>query len=127
VLYLQTGILISGEAAKYIKIVISEQLSVPKKIQNVVQIVPDKIALEQNYPNPFNPATTINYQLPQKSYVTLKIYDILGSLVKTLIDQEIEAGYHSIRWNASGLASGVYFYRLNAGSFVSTKKLILMK
>ncbi len=89
--------------------------------------MPSKIALEQNFPNPFNPSTTINYQLPEKGYVTLKIYDILGNLIKTLVDQEMDAGYHSVRWNAGGLASGVYFYRLSAGTFVSTKKLLLLK
>jgi hypothetical protein len=89
--------------------------------------IPTKYGLDQNYPNPFNPSTIINYQLPEKNHVTLKVYDILGNLVGTLIDQEMEAGYHSVDWNASALASGVYIYRLSSGSFVSTKKLMLMK
>ncbi len=104
-----------------------EKSTISQNNEKAAQIVPDKIALEQNFPNPFNPTTTINYQLPEKNYVTLKIYDILGNQVKTLVDQEVEAGYHSVRWNASGLASGVYFCRLNTGSFVSTKKLLLLK
>ena len=84
-------------------------------------------SLDQNYPNPFNPATTINYQLPEKNYVSLKVYDILGNLVTTLVDQEMDAGYYNVNWNASQLASGIYIYRIISGSFVSTKKMILMK
>jgi hypothetical protein len=83
--------------------------------------------LGQNYPNPFNPSTTINYQLPAKNHVSLKVYDILGNLVTTLVDQEMEAGYYNVNWNAGQLASGIYIYRIISGSFVSTKKMILMK
>ncbi|MFN3694443.1 MAG: T9SS type A sorting domain-containing protein, partial [Ignavibacterium sp.] len=90
-------------------------------------ILPDKYALEQNFPNPFNPATTFNFQLPENNYVSLKIYDIIGNLVATLVDENLNAGYHSVEWNASNLSSGVYLYRLTSGSFISTKKLILMK
>ena len=91
------------------------------------ELLPTEYGLDQNYPNPFNPSTTINYQLPEKNHVSLQIYDILGNLVTTLVNQDIEPGYHSITWNASGLASGVYIYRLISGSFISSKKLILMK
>jgi hypothetical protein len=83
--------------------------------------------LMQNYPNPFNPSTTINYQLPMISYVTLKVYDILGREVKTLINGIQQAGTHSVIFNAAGLSSGVYFYRLNSANFVQTKKLIVIK
>jgi hypothetical protein len=89
--------------------------------------VPTEYGLDQNYPNPFNPSTTINYQLPEKNYVSLKVYDILGNLVSTLVDQEMEAGYYNVNWNASQLASGIYIYRIISGSFMSTKKMILMK
>jgi hypothetical protein len=89
--------------------------------------IPTVYALEQNYPNPFNPTTTINYQLPEKGHANLRVYDILGNLVTTLLDEELNPGYYSVTWDASGLASGIYFYRLNSGSFVSTKKLILLK
>jgi len=89
--------------------------------------IPTEYGLDQNYPNPFNPSTTINYQLPEKNHVSLQIYDILGNLITTLVDQEMEPGFHSIAWNASGLASGVYIYRLISGSFISSKKLILMR
>lgn len=83
--------------------------------------------LSQNYPNPFNPMTTITYSIPQNSFVTLKVYDILGSEVATLINGEVEAGIHKINFNAVGLNSGVYFYTIKAGNFSETKKLMLMK
>ena len=90
-------------------------------------LIPTEYGMEQNYPNPFNPTTTINYQLPEKNHVSLRIYDILGNLVTTLVDQEMEPGYYNVSWNAISLASGVYIYRIISGSFVSTKKLMLMK
>ncbi|MCW9097493.1 MAG: T9SS type A sorting domain-containing protein, partial [Ignavibacteriaceae bacterium] len=92
-----------------------------------VNLTPTEYGLDQNYPNPFNPNTTINYQLPQKNHVSLKVYDIIGNLVSTLVDQEMEAGYYSVDWNANQLASGIYIYRIISGSYVSTKKMILMK
>jgi hypothetical protein len=90
-------------------------------------LIPTEYGLDQNYPNPFNPSTEIRYQLPENNHVKLQVYDILGNVVETLLDNEIEAGYHSIQWNAGRFASGVYFYRIVSGSFVSTKKLMLMK
>ncbi len=89
--------------------------------------LPKEFALMQNYPNPFNPATQINFELPVKSEVSLKIYNLLGQEVATLVNEEKAAGRYSADWNASALASGVYFYKLEAGSFVQTKKMILMK
>ena len=97
----------------------------------VVESTPTGFVLLQNYPNPFNPSTMISYQLAVNSQVTLKVYDILGKEVAVLVNGRQEAGSYTVPFNASkgtlGLASGVYFYRLQAGSFVSTKKLILMK
>lgn len=81
----------------------------------------------QNYPNPFNPSTVINYQLPERNLVTIKVYDILGKVVKTLVNEYKDQGRYSVPFDGSGLASGVYFYRLEAGSFVSTKKMLLLK
>jgi len=89
--------------------------------------VPDVFALEQNYPNPFNPSTTISYSVPEIEFVTLKVYDVLGSEVATLINEEKELGSYEVEFNASDLTSGIYFYRLQAGSFVETKKMILFK
>jgi hypothetical protein len=91
------------------------------------QRMPTEYSLGQNYPNPFNPATRIDFQLPEKKYVSLKIYDVQGNLVSTLVDQELEAGYHGTTWDASGFASGVYFYRFTSGSFIATKRLLLLK
>lgn len=83
--------------------------------------------LYQNYPNPFNPVTTIGYQIPDAGYVTLKVYDVLGKEVVILINEEIPAGRHKVVFGASHLPSGVYFYRLQAGSFSLTKKMISIK
>ncbi len=89
--------------------------------------IPLKYDLSQNYPNPFNPATTINYQLPQNGYVTLKIYDILGSEVSTLVNEPKNQGRYSVNFDASRLASGVYIYRLQVNDYVSSKKMLLLK
>jgi len=89
--------------------------------------LPTEYGLDQNYPNPFNPSTEIRYQLPENSQVKLQVFDILGNLVTTLVDQQMQAGYHSVVWNANRLASGVYFYTFRSGSYVSTKKLMLLK
>lgn len=83
--------------------------------------------LEQNYPNPFNPATTISFSLPSKSFVSLKVFDALGREVSSLLSEELSAGKYSQQWNAAGFSSGIYFYRLQAGSFVETKKLLLLR
>jgi hypothetical protein len=84
-------------------------------------------ALAQNFPNPFNPNTTIRYQIPQDGIITLKIYDILGSEVATLVNEEKIAGKYEVNFNASLLASGVYIYKIQAGSFINSKKMILIK
>jgi photosystem II stability/assembly factor-like uncharacterized protein len=89
--------------------------------------VPAKFILEQNYPNPFNPTTTIRYALPEKVHVTLTVFNTLGQRVATLVQGEVEAGFHEAVFDASGLASGVYLYRLTAGSFVETHKLVLAR
>jgi len=83
--------------------------------------------LEQNYPNPFNPSTTIRYQLPVASEVKLEVYDVLGKKIATLVNERQSAGSYQVVWNASGLSSGTYFYRLQAGTFTQTKKMILVK
>ena len=89
--------------------------------------IPQKFALNQNYPNPFNPSTTIEFALPQSSFVTLKVYNLMGEEVATLVAEQREAGIHRFNWDARGLASGVYFYRQEARDFVAVKKLILMR
>ena len=84
-------------------------------------------SLSQNYPNPFNPATTIMFSLPVSAQVTLKVYDVLGREAASLVDSYKEAGSHSIKFDASNLTSGIYFYQLKAGEYIETKKLILQK
>jgi glucuronoarabinoxylan endo-1,4-beta-xylanase len=90
-------------------------------------LIPQTFSLQQNYPNPFNSSTTISFSLPAKSSVLLKVFDMMGREVATLVDEELAAGTHCRQWNASNIASGVYFYRLQAGSFVETKKLLLLR
>ncbi|MBK7868346.1 MAG: T9SS type A sorting domain-containing protein [Ignavibacteriales bacterium] len=89
--------------------------------------IPDRYELFQSYPNPFNPTTTIKYSIPRVSFVNIRIYDILGREVKTLVNEEKLPGIYSIQFNGGNFTSGVYFYRLQAGSFVETKKFILLK
>jgi hypothetical protein len=91
------------------------------------QEVPTNRSLNQNYPNPFNPVTTISYELPLTTHVTLTITDVVGREVARLVDGFQEAGYRSVTLDGSNLASGIYFYRLHAGDFVETRKLILMR
>jgi len=83
--------------------------------------------LEQNYPNPFNPTTKINYQIPASSFVTLKVFDVLGSEIVTLVNEEKPVGSYEVEFNAVEFPSGVYFYQLHAGNFIQTKKMVLMK
>ena len=89
--------------------------------------VPVEYQLEQNYPNPFNPSTNIKYSIPEASFVQLKVYDILGNEVATLVNEEQSTGIYRVELDASALPSGVYFYRIQAASFVDTKKMILLK
>jgi hypothetical protein len=89
--------------------------------------VPASYSLAQNYPNPFNPSTTIRYHLPNLSHVTLAVFNTLGQQVATLVQAQQEAGYHEVKFDGTALASGVYFYRLQAGDFVATKQLLLLK
>jgi len=88
---------------------------------------PNDYMLFQNYPNPFNPTTNIKYSIPQKSFVTLKVYDILGKEIDALVHEEKQVGSYEINFNATNLSSGIYFYKIQAGDFTDTKKLILIK
>lgn len=89
--------------------------------------IPQTYELFQNYPNPFNPTTTIEFGIPKKSFVKLKVYDVIGREVTTVISKELAAGKYRLLWNAKGLSSGVYFYQLQSVSFVETKKLVLLR
>lgn len=92
-----------------------------------VELAPAEFVLNQNYPNPFNPSTVISYQLPSACYVSLRVFDMLGNEVAVLVSEEQQAGYHTSEFEASNIATGVYFYQIKAGDFVSMKKLIFMK
>jgi len=87
----------------------------------------DSYSLSQNYPNPFNPTTTIQFSLEEKINVELSIYNILGEKIRTLFNDEMNSGQYKIVFDGSNLASGIYFYRIQAGKFLQTKKMILMK
>ncbi|MBK7229804.1 MAG: T9SS type A sorting domain-containing protein [Ignavibacteriales bacterium] len=91
------------------------------------KIIPDQISLEQNYPNPFNPSTKISWQSSVTSHQTIKVYDVLGNEVATLVDEFRNAGSYEINFNANSLSSGIYFYKLTIGSFVDSKKMILLR
>ena len=90
-------------------------------------VLPKVFALQQNYPNPFNPTTTIQFALPTGSQVVLKIYNLLGREVATLVNEELQSGKYKVDFEANGLPSGVYFYRIQAGGFSKTRKLTLLK
>ena len=96
-------------------------------IKDKQKIIPTTYILSQNYPNPFNPSTTIEYSIPKTSFVILKIYDVLGTEVRSLVNEEKNVGSYRINFDASTLASGIYFYKIQAESFVQTKKMILLK
>jgi hypothetical protein len=89
--------------------------------------VPNNYILEQNYPNPFNPSTKINFAIPKSGLVTIKIYDILGKEISTLINEYLSAGNYSVNFNGGNIPSGVYFYRLEANRYITTKKMLMIK
>ena len=89
--------------------------------------LPTEFSLSQNYPNPFNPSTVINYELPSSNFVTLKIYDLVGKEVATLMNEKLDAGRYTATFNGSNLASGMYFYKISAGNFTFVKKMVLIK
>ncbi len=91
------------------------------------EAIPKEFRLQQNYPNPFNPTTTIEFSVPQRAQVSLKLYDLLGREVDTLVDKELTPGEYKVVFEARGLPSGLYFYRIQAPGFVQTRKLTLLK
>ncbi len=96
-------------------------------LENFTNSIPVEYKLKQNYPNPFNPTTTIEFDLPKTNEVTLKIFNVLGEEVATLVSDRLSAGSYSYEWDAGGLANGVYMYRLQAGNYIETRKMVLMK
>ena len=103
------------------------KLLVPTAVNSVTSNIPKQFSLEQNYPNPFNPSTEIKYGLPKAAFVTLRVYNVLGQEVATLVNEHQNAGHYDLSFNMDRFASGVYFYMLRAGNFVATKKMMLIK
>jgi hypothetical protein len=99
----------------------------PVNVYSHINFYPEHFLLSRNYPNPFNPTTTIKYQIPQQEFVTINIYDILGNVIATLVNGEKRSGSYEVEFSGAGLPSGIYFYQLSAGSFIETKKMILIK
>jgi hypothetical protein len=95
--------------------------------EEMIDGIPSEYLVSQNYPNPFNPTTKIRYTVPNSSKVVIKVFDILGKEIETLMNEEKPAGTYEVKWNGSNLPSGVYFYQLKAGTFVETKKMILLR
>jgi hypothetical protein len=96
-------------------------------IVNTEVAIPANFDLSQNYPNPWNPTTTIRYQVPVNIFVTIRVFDPLGKEVTTLVNEEKSAGTYEVTLNGKGLSSGVYYYQMKSGNFISTKKIILIK
>jgi len=96
-------------------------------VVSVVTEVPIVYSLGQNYPNPFNPSTIITYSIPQKSNVSLKIYDVLGKEIATLVNEQKDVGSYKVQFDAAKLSSGVYVYTIQAGDFLESRKMLLMK
>jgi len=99
----------------------------PLPVEEVVGAVPTEYLLEHNYPNPFNPSTVIAYSIPKASHVSIKVFDLLGNLITTLVNQYQEAGKFKVKFNADELSNGVYFYKIQSGSFTDIKKMLLLK
>jgi hypothetical protein len=116
-----------ADAKELMEFILTNKFDEVMPVVNEESKIPDEYNLEQNFPNPFNPSTTIRYSLPEDSYVTLRIYNLLGEEVSTLINTQQKAGRYEINFDASQLASGVYIYRLEAANYTASKKLMLMK
>ena len=115
------------EIPVYILTIVGSQLNI-----NESELIPETFALHTNYPNPFNPTTTILYDLPKAATVYLVIYDVLGRQVRTLVNQDLTAGYHRAVWDATDdlgrpLSGGLYIYRIQAGGYSKTMKMVLLK
>lgn len=129
--YLRLVTNVNGNASYTLANIFNENTSLAKKNYSLIKFtgseIPTTYDLAQNFPNPFNPSTTIRFQIPQDGIVSLKIYDILGAEVATLVNEQKVAGKYEVNFNASTFASGVYIYKIQAGDFISSKKMILIK
>ena len=103
-------------------IIVEDPVSVPEK-----ELFVNEFRIEQNYPNPFNPSTKISFNVPQESFVKVKVYDIIGNEITTLVNEVKSAGYYEVEFVAENLSSGIYIYQLRANDFIQTKKMILLR
>jgi hypothetical protein len=127
-LYLSS--VVTGNIASWIKIASTDEMPPSPPVltgEEKIPVAPLTFSLKQNYPNPFNPSTTISYQLPTRSHVTLRVFDLLGREVAMLVNRTEESGVKSVTFDASMLPSGLYYYRLQAGNYIETKKLLLLR
>ncbi len=99
----------------------------PTGVDEPRESIPTEFSLEQNYPNPFNPTTTLKFNIPHSAFVALKVYDALGREVSTLVNEVKPPGTYEVKWDAKGFASGMYIYRFQAGDFVATRKILLLR
>ncbi|HPG39378.1 MAG TPA: glycoside hydrolase family 99-like domain-containing protein [bacterium] len=121
------GFTYEGYGTRYLDIVRILLSDIPSETQEQVRSLPRSFLLEQNYPNPFNACTKIEFSIPYDEFVTLEIFNLLGERIATLVSIDLLAGSHQTEWNAGNVPGGVYFYQLNAGEFVQTRKLILLR
>jgi hypothetical protein len=119
----------SDRIYKVNNIAANQNLLIDESITSVedTKTLPTDFQLLQNYPNPFNPNTIINYQLPSSNHVILKVYNLIGQEVATIVNEFKKAGSYNVHWNANGLSSGIYFYKMTAGSYTSIKKMLLLR
>jgi hypothetical protein len=96
-------------------------------VENIISEIPEEYKLEQNYPNPFNPTTTIQFSIPEQTFVKLEVFSSLGEKISTLVSEELNAGNYKYEWSAINLPSGIYYYKLSANEFSKTNKMILLK
>jgi len=127
-----TGELLTVSGATLQKVEAVDNFGRPVKTTLVNKVIPTAFALHPNYPNPFNPTTNISFALPVDSKVSLKLYNVAGQLVRTLVNETMPAGNHTVTWdgnnsNGEKVASGIYFYKLNAGDFSKTMKMVMTK
>ncbi len=118
----------SGGSCTYLSIPFKFTIRLnPGGILPIDKEIPSQFSLSQNYPNPFNPKTKIRFALPKSSFANLVVYDALGSEVATLVNEHLNPGTYEVDWDGSGFASGIYYYKLTAGDYTETKKMVLMK
>jgi hypothetical protein len=125
--YAQSGLAGSPVRIDAIRVGTTWEGTLFSAVGNAPEDLPERFTLEQNYPNPFNPSTTIEYAIPHSGLVTLRVYNVLGEEIATLFDDTQPAGTFTAKWDASGIPSGVYFYRLTAGEYIQTRKMVLLR